>query len=118
MAVTLAYVWSWAQGEWGRFLPAVAVVTIFAVITVIDIEHRLILWRVVWVSALVLLLIGVASPEHGWEKTLLGGAVGYGIVLGLFGLSHVYMLMNARVRGQPLDYDTWAQMGARGFCVA
>lgn len=103
MAAAAAYAWAWTQGDWARFLSAAAVLTIFALITVIDIEHRLILWRVVWVSALVLLIIGIASPERGWEKTLLGGVAGYGIVLVLFGLGHLYMLANARLRGQPLD---------------
>ncbi|MGQ0603116.1 MAG: prepilin peptidase [Anaerolineales bacterium] len=37
-----AYLWSWAAGDAGRFSAALIVTFIFATITVIDIEHRLI----------------------------------------------------------------------------
>lgn len=98
-----AGLWLWAQGDVGRFYAAATISTIFLLITVIDIEHRLILWRVVWVSAIILLIIGVASPDRGWQKTLVGALVGYGLVFGLFLLGQGYMWLVARWRGQPLD---------------
>lgn len=95
--------WFWAQADVGRFYAATTVSTIFLLITIIDIEHRLILWRVVWISAIILLIIGVASPDRGWQKTLIGAGVGYGLVFGLFLLGQGYMWLVARWRGQPLD---------------
>lgn len=102
-AILFAGLWFWAQAEVGRFYAAATISSIFLLITIIDIEHRLILWRVVWISAIILLIIGVASPDRGWQKTLLGAAVGYGLVFGLFLLGQGYMWLVARWRGQPLD---------------
>lgn len=103
MAAGFAYLWRWASEDWARFLAAGVIVAIFVLITVIDIEHRLILWRIVWVSALILLVLGVISPERGWQKTLLGGAVGYGLVFGMYLMAELYSLASARLRGQPLE---------------
>lgn len=102
-AIMFTGLWFWAQADVGRFYAAATVSTIFLLITIIDIEHRLILWRVVWVSALILLIIGIASPDRGWQKTLIGAVVGYGLVFGLFLLGQGYMWLVARWRGQPLD---------------
>lgn len=102
-AGTFASLWFWAQADVGRFYAAATISTIFLLITIIDIEHRLILWRVVWVSAIILLIIGVVSPERGWQKTLLGAVVGYSLVFGLFLLGQGYMWLVARLQGKPLD---------------
>jgi leader peptidase (prepilin peptidase)/N-methyltransferase len=102
-ALGCAYVWIWAEGDLGRFLAGALVYLIFLLITVIDIEHRLILWRVVWISAIALALLGGLSPDRGWQKTLVGGLVGYGLVALLFLLGQGYALVQARLRGQPLD---------------
>ncbi len=103
LALGFVYLWFWAGGDPGRFLAAAVVTTIFALITVIDLEHRLILWRTVWVSAIGLALLGGLSPERGWAKTLVGGLAGYGLVFGLFLLGQLYAVLLARLRGQPLD---------------
>jgi leader peptidase (prepilin peptidase)/N-methyltransferase len=97
------FLWRWAGGEAGGFYAALIVSLIFLLITIIDIEHRLVLWRVVWVSAIVLLLLGGLSPDRGWQKTLIGGLVGYGIVWAMFLFGQAYMWFVARRRGQPLE---------------
>jgi prepilin signal peptidase PulO-like enzyme (type II secretory pathway) len=101
MATGSALLWGWAGGDVGRFYAALTVVTIFGLIAVIDIEHRLILWRTVWISALILLVIGAVMM--GWPKTLAGGAVGYGIVFGMYLAGQLYEWAVARLRGKPLD---------------
>lgn len=98
-----AALWLWAGGDLGRWAAAGVVAFIFLVITIIDIEHRLILWRVVWVSGVVLLALGGLSPDRGWSKTLIGGVVGYVLVALLFLLGQAYAWGVARLRGQPLD---------------
>lgn len=91
------------MGEVGVFYAAVIVGFIFLLIAVIDIEHRLVLWRVVWISAIVLLLLGGLSPDRGWQKTLVGGLAGYGLVFVMFLFGQAYMWVVARRRGQPLE---------------
>lgn len=102
-ALLFAYLWLWAGGDVARFYAAALVTFIFLLITVIDLEHRLVLWRVVWLSAIVLALLGGLSPGHGWQKTLLGGLAGYGLVFTMFLFGQMYMWIVARLRGQPLD---------------
>lgn len=97
-----AWAWHWAGGVWARALPAMLILAIFILIVVIDIEHRLILWNVVWPSALLILLLNGLSPERGWEKTLVGGLAGYGMVWGVYKLAEGYAWLAGRVRGEPL----------------
>ncbi|MDW8326779.1 MAG: prepilin peptidase, partial [Anaerolineales bacterium] len=99
-AIGAVGLWRWAGGEVGVFYAGVIVSFIFLLITVIDIEHRLVLWRVVWVSAIVLLLLGGLSPDRGWQKTLIGGLAGYGMVFVMFLFGQAYMWVVARRRGR------------------
>ncbi|HEY43617.1 MAG TPA: prepilin peptidase [Anaerolineae bacterium] len=86
-----------------NFWPAFIIFSIFLLITVIDIEHRLILHVVTGPSALLIGLFGVLDPERGFQKTLVGGVVGFGVVLGLYLLGGVFARLVARLRGQILD---------------
>lgn len=97
-----AWAWHWAGGAWEKFFPAAVVLFIFILMTIIDIEHRLILWNVVWPSALLIALINGLTPERGWEKTLAGGLAGYGIVWGIYKLADGYAWLVGRLRGEPL----------------
>ncbi len=78
--------WLWADGG-QEFWPAVMICSVLLLITVIDIEQRLILHIVTFPAGLVFLLLGVLNPDLGWKRTLLGGAFGFGIfyILYLFG---------------------------------
>lgn len=102
-ALVFAALTFWAQGSVITFLIGAAVVTVYGLICVIDIEHRLILWRTVWVSALVLVAIALIRPDLGWEKSLLGGLIGFVLVFGLFLLGQLYGRWVAHRRGEPLD---------------
>lgn len=108
-ALSLSYLWLWAGqaggggvAVTGQFLAASLVVVIFILITVIDIEHRLILWGVVWPAAVAIALIGMLTPGRGPAKTLLGGLAGYGITLGIFLFAELYARIIKWVRGQAL----------------
>lgn len=85
------------------FLAGFLILSIFLLISIIDIEHRLILHIVTGPSALLIGLIGILNPERGFQKTLLGGVVGFGIVLGLYVFGGVFARLIARMRGQVLD---------------
>lgn len=95
-------VWVWSGGVWRLALPALVVVVIFILITVIDVEHRLILWNVIWPAAVIVAVLNGLTPERGWEKTLVGGLAGYGIVWGVYKLAEGYAWLAGRLRGEPL----------------
>jgi leader peptidase (prepilin peptidase) / N-methyltransferase len=101
LGLCLAGEWVWAAGQWAAFVPAAVLTFIFALIVIIDVEHRLVLWRVVLSSAVVIAVM--QSLTRGPVKTLLGGAAGYGMVLGMFLLGQLFSAGLARLRGQPLD---------------
>lgn len=108
--LSLAYAWNWAGGPTrgvydsaGKFLAGAIILLVFILITVIDVEHRLILHVVVIPAAAMVGLIGFLTPGRGLVKTLLGGLAGYGLVLGIFLLGQVFALGVAWLRGRPLD---------------
>jgi len=105
-----AYLWFWAAragaplGESvAVYLAALVLVLGLLLVTVIDIEHRLILWVVIWPAALVAALTGFVLPGHGLVKTLAGGLAGYLLTLGIYWLAELYVRLVFRLRGQPVD---------------
>lgn len=105
LALAAAGLWLWAGGQPGRWASAGLLTSIFALIAVIDIEHRLVLWRVVWPSALALAVMGGLDPAHGWAPTLLGGLAGYGFMGVLYLGGRLYTRLASRVRGRPLEEE-------------
>ena len=97
----LAGLWLWADGRWPAFLAGALLVFVFILIAVIDIEHRLILWRVILPSAVA---VGLTQGFiRGWATTLEGGLAGYGIVFGMFLLGQVFSMTIAQMQGKPPD---------------
>lgn len=105
-AVALGYLWSRFGPSAGRFLYAAAIVETLLLVTVIDIEHRLILRVVVYPAALVALAGGILDPDpaKGAARTLIGGAVGFGVTY-LFYVFGRLFVKAARTfgRGQTLN---------------
>lgn len=87
----------------GVFFANLLITTIFLLIVIIDIEHRLILHIVSFPSAVIIGLLGILNPDRGITKTLLGGVTGLAIFFGLYLLGGVFAGFVARRRGQPLD---------------
>jgi leader peptidase (prepilin peptidase)/N-methyltransferase len=82
-------------------LPAWAglvVLVYFGVVTVIDIEHRLILHPVSLVGAGIGGLVG--AYLHGITATILGGVAGFAIMLGFYSLGIGYAYIAARRKGE------------------
>lgn len=73
----------------------------FALVTVIDLEHRLILHPVSLAGVLLALPTGIWL--HGLLPTMLGGAAGFGIMLGLYFLGIALARLLARWRGGDAD---------------
>ncbi len=92
--------WLYPPARFG-FWAAWAILTYFAVVVVIDTEHRLILHPVSWAGAALGVALGVW--RHGLGSTLLGGAVGYAVMLGLYAFGGFFARWVARRRGEPLD---------------
>ena len=84
-------------------LPALLVGFTFLLITVIDLEHRLILHVVVLPAAIILGTIGILDPARGALKTLGGGLAGAGSFYLLFLLGEAFARAIARARQKPLD---------------
>ena len=73
----------------------------FGVVTVIDIEHRLILHTVSIVGGIIGLLLG--TYLHGLMRTLIGGIVGFIAMLLLYYLGAIFVKLMARWRGSQVD---------------
>jgi leader peptidase (prepilin peptidase) / N-methyltransferase len=73
----------------------------FALVVVIDMEHRLILHPVSLFGAFLGLVTGWF--EHGFWTTLLGGMVGFGIMLGLYFLGILFVRLMSKIRNQEIN---------------
>ena len=72
-------------------------------ITVIDLEHRLILYVTVIPSAFIALIYGIFGAGHDLSKTLLGGAAGFGFIYSVYLFGWVFSKVMTCIRGQELD---------------
>jgi leader peptidase (prepilin peptidase)/N-methyltransferase len=76
---------------------------IFLLIGVIDLEHRLILHRVILPSAVLLGMLRSFDPGQGPAKTLAGGAAGFAILLAMYLLGLAFSRVISATRGRPID---------------
>ena len=87
-----------------QFLPALIIGFVFFLITVIDIEHRLILHAVTLPSGIIFAVLGFLDPNLGIKRTLIGGAFGFVIFLILYLLGGLFSRWAGRkkaaVRGE------------------
>jgi prepilin signal peptidase PulO-like enzyme (type II secretory pathway) len=98
-----------ALAQWTAYLPANKlgfwlgwlILVYFGIVAVIDIEHRLILHPVSWAGVGLGLAIGMV--RNGWLDTLIGGAVGFGLMWLLYRLGDTIMRGVARLRKQTLE---------------
>ena len=75
-----------------------ALIAYLGLVTIIDIEHRLILHPVSLFGAILGLFIGVSL--HGLQSTLIGGLAGFGIMLGVYFLGLLFLRLSERWRGK------------------
>ncbi len=83
------------------YLLGMVLMLFFGVVTVIDVEHRLILHPVSLAGAL--LGLGFGIWRRGLVVTLLGGAAGFGLMLGLYFFGSLFANVVTRLRGETLD---------------
>lgn len=84
-------------GFWGGLF----LLAYFGIVTIIDIEHRLILHPVSLLGAFIGLSLG--TYLHGFWDTLLGGVVGFGVMLALYGLGALWLYLASRRRSEHMD---------------
>lgn len=85
------------------FLEGLLVLFVFALITVIDIEHRLILHIVSGPAALAIGLMRALDPNQGLTKTLLGGLAGFGGFLLLYFLGQLFASGMSKLQGKQIE---------------
>lgn len=82
VATLPVFLWKWTAGDVMQFGVATLVASIFLLVSVIDLEHHLILQKVTVPSAVV---IGLAQGlAVGWPVTLRGGLMGFGVMLAVY----------------------------------
>ena len=85
------------------YMTRLLLLAFFCLVTIIDLEHRLILHVVSFPGALFGIILGVS--QHGWISTLGGGLAGFLAMLALYNLGAVLMKWLARKRGKELTED-------------
>lgn len=97
MAMIALSVYSWLAPHRMGFVLSVLLLTYFAIVVIIDLEHRLILHPTSVVGAVLAAAIGIWV--RGVAATLLGGAVGVAVMLLLYGIG----LLFSRLRNRRLQ---------------
>ncbi len=77
-AVTYAFLY-YHYGFTGYMLLLSVYMAILILVTVIDLEHRLVLNRVILPAILLALIAGLFTPDLNWKQVLIGGLVGFGV---------------------------------------
>lgn len=72
----------------------------FSLVVIIDLEHRLILHPVSIAGAILGVFFGMIN--HGFVKTLLGGAAGFGIMLVFYFLGELFVRAISKSRGEEI----------------
>jgi leader peptidase (prepilin peptidase)/N-methyltransferase len=106
-ALLFAFLWSQFGATWTAISYGV-MTAILLLITVIDLEHRLILNVVVLPFTLVTLLLspillGTPSPQVAILSALLGLAIGYLLLLGIYLFGKLFVRVMAHARGGGID---------------
>jgi leader peptidase (prepilin peptidase)/N-methyltransferase len=100
LPVALLYLWL-VPAHKLEFPLAALLLAYLLLITVIDLEHRLILY--ITSIAGLFLGLGIGIHLHGLGVTLAGGAAGYGIMLVFYLLGLLFVRYMSKRRGQPID---------------
>lgn len=80
LATAMVYVYVYSRfGLTGHMLLLSVYLAILILITVIDVEHRLVLNRVIGPAILLALVAGPFTPGLNWKQMLVGGLVAFGL---------------------------------------
>jgi leader peptidase (prepilin peptidase)/N-methyltransferase len=102
-AVLFAFLWQ-RYGPSPRLFLETLYTAIFVLLFVIDLEHRLVL-HVTTLPAIVLAIAGsffLNRADYNWRLALLGGAIGFLLVLGMYLFGHLFVRLMERHRTQKI----------------
>jgi leader peptidase (prepilin peptidase)/N-methyltransferase len=105
LGTAVLFGWLWAMHGPGVLLFLHSVYgAILILVTVIDLEHRLILNVVIYPAYVVALLGSLIHPQPFFYRlALIGGVVGFGIMFVLYQLGVLFVRAVGRMRGQELN---------------
>lgn len=83
------------------FWVALPIFLYLGLVFIIDVEHRAILHEVSLVGLILAIPFGLWW--NGWKETLIGAAVGFGLMLGLYYFGILFTRWIAKRRGQEID---------------
>lgn len=84
-----------------NFWIAIPVFLYFALVMTMDIAYRIVMHPVSIAGAIIGLLLGIYM--NGIPRTLLGGAIGFGIMFGLYYLGGLFTRIMSRIRKQEIE---------------
>ncbi len=93
--------WAWLTTPKLGFWPSALLLAYFTLVTVMDLEHRVVMHPVSIAGAALGLVIGTWA--HGLLRTLIGGAAGFGIMLVFYYGGIWFARYLARRRGQSIS---------------
>lgn len=79
IALILLFLWVWLTTPRLGFWVSAILLTYFTLVTVMDLEHRVVMHPVSLAGAM--LGLGIGTWAHGLVSTLIGGIAGFGIML-------------------------------------
>jgi leader peptidase (prepilin peptidase)/N-methyltransferase len=101
---TVASLWLWQSAPPSLGFPlAFILLFYFALVAIIDLEHRLILHPTSIAGSILGLFLG--SRLHGLGPTLLGGLVGFACMLAFYFLGGLFARFIMRLRGRSIDEE-------------
>ncbi len=101
-AAGFGYLWS-LYGWTAELIVKTIYWAVFVLVTVIDLEHRLILNVIVFPACLLALAGALLTPEPGIRRAVLGGITGFLMVYVIYLLGALFARVMARRRGRPID---------------
>jgi leader peptidase (prepilin peptidase)/N-methyltransferase len=87
--------------EYSGIYLSLIIVSFLYLVFIIDLEHRLILHPVSIFGAILFSIIGLYL--NGWQKTILGGGIGFLFMYGLYLFGILFSKWIAKKRGETLD---------------
>ena len=87
--------------EYSGFYLTLIIITFLCLVFIIDLEQRLILHPVSIFGAILFTIIGLYL--NGWQKTVLGGGIGFLLMYGLYLFGVLFSKWMAKKRGEKLE---------------
>jgi len=94
------YIMLYPPADLGYIL-GIIVLAFFGVVVLIDLEYRLIMHPVSIAGAILGLVVGILRV--GWQRTLIGGVAGFGIMWLLYMVGVLIIKLVDRMRGRPVN---------------